>query len=233
MKNLITSFVVLIACMSGEAQNHLDLRVGFSTMQAAEWNRTISAYNFARPWLSEKQPEIHQAADFGIGYSGVIGKGVFLTPELSYQNLKSEATTNANKVLIQMRWFTAGLGIDIYPMEFGLDTVAFGFRPFVRFGAGAAAILPRVYIGDSLAYSSNEIYNPIEWNLAFRAGAGCRIRLSGLIDLTPGFMWNYFPGAALEGFGNALHGTLQPGLNDEDNVHQFVFSLALSFRVGK
>ncbi len=233
MKNFVLLFSIFCSACIARAQNHLDLRVGFSTMQAGEWNKTISAYNFARPWLSEKQPELQSAVDFGLGYSGVVGKGIFLTPELTYQRLQSEATTNSNRVLVQMRWFTAGLALDVYPMEFGLDTVSFGFRPFVRLGVGAASVLPRVFIGDSLAYSRNEIYDPIIWNVAFRAGLGSRIRITDFLDLTPSVMWNYFPKMNLEGFANALHGTLQPGLSDEDRIHQFVFSLALSFRVGK
>lgn len=227
-------FALIIAfSVKSEAQNHLDIRAGFSYMQCQEWNQTIAAYNFSRPWLIEEQPEIHSGFNVGLSYSGVIAKGLFLTPNLSHQLIKSFSSGKHGINSIEMRWMTAGMSLDIYPLEFGLDSVSFNFRPFARIGAGAAGILPRVIINDSLAYARDEVYDPIIWNLVINAGVGCRIRLTDFIDFTPSIMWNYYPGTDLEGFATALHGTLQPELSDKSNIHNFWFSGAVSFRVGK
>ncbi|MEX1190054.1 MAG: hypothetical protein WED33_12410 [Bacteroidia bacterium] len=231
MKKL-SLFIFILLVSSASAQRHLDFQAGYSYINPTEWNKTISAYNYARPWLEEKQPELHSSFRIGVGYSGVIGKGLFLSPSLSHQIFSSYAENGNSKADLRFRWMSAELALDIYPMEFGLDSVSFKIRPFVRIGGGASAILPRVFLNDSLSTARDEEYNPIVWTYQFSGGIGCRFAISNTIDLTPMITTSYFPSIDIENFRYALHGTEQPGLTDIDKFMNWRFTLSLSIRLG-
>jgi hypothetical protein len=228
----IVSIILLLFTFSAQGQRHLDVSSGYSFINPVDWNRTISAYNFARPWLDEKQPELHSAFSAGLNYSGVISKGLFLSPSLSHQMFKSKAENGNSKADIRFRWMSAELDLDIYPLEFGLDSVGFKIRPFVRVGGGASALLPRVLINDSLSIARGEVYDPIIWTYQFTAGLGCRFSISPTIDITPVFSTSYFPSIDLENFRYALHGTEYPDLTDITSVFRWQFTVALSIRLG-
>lgn len=232
MKKNLTAIVLLI-CGTTIAQRHLDITAGYSTINPTEWNRTISAYNFARPWLNEKQPEINSAFKASIGYSGVIGKGIFISPLVSHQVFNSNSDNGNSTTGIKLRWMSAGIHADIYPMEFGLDSVGFKTRPFVRIGGGASAILPRITINDSLATARDEVYDPIIWTYQFTAGIGCRYSITNKIDLIALVETSYFPNVDLENFRYALHGTQQPDLIDVQTIFNWTFSIGVSFKLGK
>lgn len=231
MKNLALIFLFIIP-FSSQGQRYLDIQTGYSFINPTEWNRTISAFNFARPWLDEKQPELHNSLNLGLSYSGVIGKGLFLSPSLSHQMFRSFSENGNSKTEISLRWMSAELALDIYPLEFGLDSVGFKIRPFIRVGGGASALLPRVYMNDSLSLAKGEDYNPIVWTYQFTTGIGCKFSISPSMDITPMITSSYFPSVDLENFRFALHGTEFPNLTDIEQIFRWQFSVALSIRLG-
>jgi len=227
---LILGFICLSSI--GKSQHYLDVQVGYSGINPTQWNRTISAYSFARPWLTDTQPMLKSGFVSSIGYSGVIARGIFLSPTLSHQTFRSVAETAPSNTDIKVRWMSGNLFVDIYPREFGLDSVGHTFRPFVRVGGGASALLPRVRFNDSLATVNDEVYDPVVWSYQFVGGIGARIALNKFIDITPMISAGYYPTIDLEDFRFAIHGTSSPNLSDTQKLTNLQFLLAISVRLG-
>lgn len=227
---LILSFIFL--SFIGKSQHYLDVQVGYSGINPTQWNRTISAYSFARPWLTDIQPFLRSGFVSSIGYSGVIARGIFLSPTLSYQTFKSTAETAPSKTDIKVRWMSGNLFVDIYPREFALDSVGHSFRPFLRVGGGASALLPRVRLNDSLSIVDDEVYNPVVWSYQIVVGLGARFAINKFIDVTPMISAGYYPNINLEDFRYALHGTASPNLSDIQKLTNLQFLVAISIRLG-
>lgn len=227
---LILLFLGFISSLN--SQHYLDVQAGYSAINPTQWNRTISAYAFARPWLSDVQPNLKSGFCTSIAYSGVIAKGIFLSPTFSHQVFKSSAETQNSKTDIKIRWMSAGVGVDIYPREFGLDSVGHTFRPFLRVGGGASSLLPRVRFNDSLSTVDDELYKPIVWTYQFNVGIGSRFAINKFLDVTPMVSAAYYPSINLEDFRYALHGTSSPNLSDVQKLVNLQFMIAVSIRLG-
>ena len=222
----------LLGSVSVKSQNHLDIGLSYGYSNPTAWNRSISAYNFARPWLKQPLPLLHNTMATSLSFSGVIARGLFLSPTISHSKFNSRTENLPSKAAVQIRWMQAGVGLDIYPMEFGLDSVGYRIRPFVRLGGGATALMPRVYINDSLSTVDDEPYKPLVWSYYFNGGIGCRISITRIIDATPYVGINYFPSIDLEDFNYALHGTAVPNLTNVQKALNLQAGLSLSIRLG-
>jgi hypothetical protein len=213
------------------AQRHINLYAGYSFVNPRNWNRTIDAFNFSRPWLANKIPPISKAFTWGFGTSGVIGKGVFLSPEFSYSRYNASSLNTPVSMDIDLKWFRGNMYVDLYPREFKLDSVTFTLRPFVRVGVGASSILPRVSINNVLVGVDDETYKPIIWSYQLSVGLGCRLALSKRIDLTPLILLHYTPNIHLEDFSYALHGTQVPNLNNNQRFSNLMTLMSVSYRL--
>lgn len=232
MKKTLLLFILSIFIGTTiSAQRHINIYAGYSFINPQNWNRTIEAYNFSRPWLSNPIPQIRTAKTWGFGTSGVIGKGFFLSPEFSYSRYTSSSENPPVSVAIDIKWFRGSMYLDMYPREFKLDTVAFTIRPFIRIGGGASSLLPQVITNNVFVNVDYETYKPIVWSYQLSAGLGCRIALTKRIDLSPVILYNYMPNVNLEDFSYALHGTQVPNLKDDESLKNFIFFLSLSFRM--
>jgi hypothetical protein len=233
MKKILLILLLSISLNQVQAQRYLHLSAGYSDIRPDEWNKTISAYNFARPWLKNELPALRSAMTYGIGYSGVIGKGLFLTPDISYSRYVSAVVNEPANTTVDIRWFRGQMYLDVYPREFKLDSVGHVVRPFFRLGGGASSLLPRVTINDSLTTVDDEPYTPVVWSHQFSAGIGCRFNVAKHIDIVPVIMYHYQPGILLEDFSYALHGTQLPGLIDKQKMGNIQFMLTFSVRLGR
>ena len=90
-RSLLNLFLFASILHQVHAQRHITVYAGYSFINPKNWNRTIDAYNFARPWLKNSIPQIRYAKTWGGGTSGVIGKGFFLSPEFSYSRYSSSS----------------------------------------------------------------------------------------------------------------------------------------------
>ncbi len=230
--------IYIILLLSGlflnvHSQNYLHLSGGYSNINPDQWNRTISAYNFARPWLKNELPAIHNAWSYGFGYSGVIARGLFLSPEINYSRYSSSSTNNTTNVDIKINWLRASLYIDLYPMEFKLDSVGARIRPFIRLGGGASSLIPRISMNDSLTTVDDKLYKPYVWSYQLTAGLGCRFNIVKHIDLIPVFLLNYQPSVNLEDFSYAVQGNQILNLSDKQKIINPQFLLTLSIRIGR
>jgi hypothetical protein len=213
------------------AQRHINIYAGYSFINPQNWNRTIDAYNFSRPWLKNPIPQIRTAKTLGFGTSGVIGKGFFISPEFSYSRYISSSENPPISVAIDVKWLKGSMYLDVYPREFKLDSVAYTVRPFFRFGGGASCLLPRVRINNELVHVDDETYKPIIWSYQFSAGLGCRIALSKRIDISPVVLYNFMPNVNLEDFSYALNGTQVPDLIDKQKISNIMAMISLSLRL--
>ena len=225
--------VILSICIGPtiSAQRHINIYAGYSILHPQNWNRTIAAYNFSRPWLINSIPEIRTAKTWGFGTSGVIGKGFFLSPEFSYSRYSSSSENPPVSVAIDLKWMRGSMYLDIYPREFKLDSVAYIIRPFFRIGGGASCLLPRIEMNNVLVEMDNETYKPIIWSYQLSAGIGCRIALSKRIDITPVILYNFMPYVNLEDFSYALNGNQVPSLKDDERLSNLFFLMSLSVRL--
>ena len=230
-KTLLNIFLFASIIHQVNAQRHINLYAGLSYINPTNWNRTIDAYNFSRPWLSNSIPQIRTAKTWGFGTSGVVGKGFFLSPEFSYSRYTSSSENPAFPVAIDLKWIRGSIYLDMYPREFKLDTVAYTIRPFFRIGGGASCLLPRIQINNELVNVDDVTYKPIIWSFQLSAGIGCRIALTKRIDISPVVLYNFMPNVNLEDFSYALHGTQVPNLSDKQRINNFMTFLSLSLRL--
>lgn len=213
------------------AQRHINLYAGYSFVNPQNWNRTIDAFNFSRPWLTNEIPPISKAFSWGFGTSGVIGKGVFLSPEFSHSRYNASSQNIPISMNIDLKWFRGNMYVDLYPRELKLDSVSFTLRPFVRVGVGASSILPRVSINNVLVGVDDATYKAIIWSYQLSVGFGCRVALGKRIDLTPLLLLHYTPNIHLEDFSYALHGTQVPNLNDNQRISNLMTLISVSYRL--
>jgi len=233
MKNILIITILFVFSFSLRAQNYLNLYGGYGITAPKEINKSIETFNYSRPWLIEKQPLFQKTLTLGLGYTGILAKGLFISPDFQY-NISKSFSENANfNTNIEMHWWRGNINLDIYPLEFGLDSVGFRFRPFVRVGGGASAILPRINFNDSLATVNDEDYSPHFWTYQFSGGIGCRIYLNRIIDIMPFIQYNFQPSVKVEDFNLALHGTNIPELSNVSKVSNLQFLLSVSFKLGR
>lgn len=230
-KTLLNLFLFAGILYQVKSQRHINLYGGISYLNPTNWNRTIDAFNFSRPWLSNSIPQIRTAKTWGFGTSGVIGRGFFLSPEFSYSRYTSFSENPPVSVAIDLKWIRGSIYLDMYPREFKLDTVAYTVRPFFRIGGGASCLLPRVRINNELVNVDDETYKPIIWSYQLSAGVGCRIALTKRIDIVPVFIYNFTQNVNFKNFSYALHGTQVPNLDDNQKISNFIALLSLSLRL--
>jgi hypothetical protein len=232
MKKLRT-IVFLSIFFSGNliSQNYFDVSGGMQTLQQTEWNKTIQTYNFNRIWLKEQMPDLRNASNVSIGYSGVLASGLFFSPSLSFSSFRSSATNGEYRSMVRLRWLSVPLCLDIFPLEFGKDSVSSSVRPFLRVGGGASLLMPRVLINDELVTVGDELYQPLVWPFFYTAGLGIRYNLNRSIGILFTAMYLNYPNIDLEDFSYALNGNNLVGLKNETSVQSMTFQLSCSFRL--
>lgn len=232
MKKHISLFVLLVIFMArSEAQNYFDVSAGIQSIDQSAWNRTIQTYNFNRIWLKEPLPDLRSASNFSLGYSGVLASGLFFSPSLTYSAFKSSAENENYSTLARLRWLSVPLCLDIFPLEFGQDSVSSSIRPFLRVGGGASLLMPRVLINDSLTTIDDELYQPMVWPFFYTAGLGVRYNLNRSFGFLFTAMYLRYPSIDLEDFSYALNGNNLVGLTNETSVQSMTYQLSICFRL--
>jgi hypothetical protein len=232
-----TVIILLAICLTKgskvNAQNYINLGAGLSDINVKEWNKSIDAFNYARPWLNTPLNNLRSGQLYQASLTAILGKAFFVSPQLAYMQIARSASTGSFATKLNIRRFSGGLNFDIYPREFGLDTVYFEVRPFVRLGGAASAFLPRIRFNDERATVNDQVYEPIIWTYQVHAGLGCRFSLSRWFDIMPVIQLNYFPNVQLENFSQALHGTNVPGLNNNARLLKTEATVFFCFRIGQ
>jgi hypothetical protein len=213
------------------AQNYFDISGGIQSIQQSAWNETIQTYNFNRVWLKEKMPDLRNSAKVGVGYSGVLASGLFFSPSLTFSSFQSSAENGNYRSLVRLRWISAPLCFDIFPLEFGLDSISANVRPFLRVGGGASLLMPRVLINDSLTTVDDELYQPMVWPFFYTAGLGVRYNLNRSIGFLFTAMYLRYPSIELEDFSYALNGNNLVDLTNTSSVHSMTYQLSICLRL--
>jgi hypothetical protein len=227
MMRIVTSFILVFATVQAIAQNYIDAHGGISNLKADAWNETIRTYNASRFWQEDKLSELNNAITFGLGFSGVLGKGIFISPTLQYSKFSAESNSES----IDLHWMDLGIAFDIFPLEFGLDSVAYQIRPFARMGFSGSMLLPRVELLDGIASIDGEAYEPFNWPYLFHAGLGLRYQPSNVLGFFFLLDGRYVPNARLNDFRTALLGSLYANTSDQNTARLLGIRLGLTFRI--
>lgn len=232
MKKHFSLFLLLVIFMTrSEAQNYFDISAGLQSIDQTAWNRTIRTYNFNRIWLKEPMTDLRNASNFSLGYSGVLASGLFFSPSLTYSAFKSSTENENYSSLVRLRWLSVPLCLDIFPLEFGQDTVSSSVRPFLRVGGGASLLMPRVLFNDSLTTVDDELYQPMVWPFFYTAGLGVRYNLNKSFGFLFTAMYLRYPSIDLEDFSYALNGNNLVGLTNVTSVQSMTYQLSICFRL--
>lgn len=227
MKNLLVILAFLGGFHFSDAQNYIDLRAGITRLRAEAWNETIQTYNASRFWQEEKLPDLNNAFSYGLGFSGVLGRGVFLSPSLLYTKFESSSQTER----ITLHWLDLGIAIDLFPMEFGLDSVSNRLRPFVRLGFSGSMLLPRVELKDGMASIDGEAYAPYNWPYLYHAGLGLRYQPGNVLGFFLLLHGRLSPNAQLTDFRTALLGSTYEHSSDANRAKFIDLQLGVTFRI--
>ena len=233
MRHHVFILVFLLAGLCLKSQSYFHVYGGYSSIDAKEWNRSVQAFNYARPWLTDQLKPLNSGVTAGMGFTGAITRGLFLGPELQYSRFVSEASNDPFSVNVRLNVYRGTLNADIYPFEFDVDSVEAKTRPFIRIGAGATLYMPKVTLSDSVVFVGDEVYDPLVWTFHYNIGAGCRISLSNRIELMPMLLYSRNPSVNLEDFNIALHGTTIPQLTNANLVNNWQFLIGISIKIKK
>jgi hypothetical protein len=209
------------------AQKYTDLRVGFSQLNASAWNESIRTYNESRFWQENKLPELKSAFTYGLGYSGVVGKGLFLSPSVQYSNFTSQTLADQ----IDLHWVELEFALDIFPLEFRMDSVHYRFRPFMRLGYAGSMLLTRIKLADGNAGIDGESYEPYNWPYILHAGLGLRYQPSSVLGFFLLLDARYIPNARINDFRTALLGSNYLNSSDQNTVRMLGIQSGITFRV--
>ncbi len=230
-KHFSLILLLVVFSVKAKAQNYFDISAGIQSIQQTEWNRTIQTYNFNRIWLKESMPDLRNASSFSLGYSGLLASGLFFSPSLTYSAFTSSAENENFSTMVRLRWLSVPLCFDIFPLEFGQDSVSSSLRPFLRVGGGASLLMPRVLINDSLATVDDEFYQPMVWPFFYTAGLGVRYNLNRSFGFLFTAMYLRYPSIDLEDFSYALNGNNLVGLTNETSIQSMTYQLSICFRL--
>jgi hypothetical protein len=227
MTRQIYSIMLLFFALVSNAQNYIDLRTGFSWLHADAWNNTIQTYNETRFWQESQLTELKQGSSFGLAFSGVLGKGFFLSPSINYK--KFSAKSNLEK--IDLQWLDLGLACDIYPLEFRMDSVSFRLRPFVRIGFAGSMLLARIALANGPATIDAETYAPYNWPYLLHTGIGLRYQPRNVLGFFILIDASNSPNASITDFRKALLGSLYANSKDKNKTLQLGLHAGLTFRL--
>ncbi len=227
MKRQIFSIMLVFFAHVSNAQNYIDLRTGFSWLQANAWNTTIQTYNETRFWQESPLTELKQGSSFGLAFSGVLGKGIFLSPSIQYK--KFSAKSNLER--IDLHWLDLGLACDIYPLEFRMDSVSFRLRPFVRIGFAGSMLLARIALANGPASIDGETFAPYNWPYLLHTGIGLRYQPRNVLGFFILIDASTSPNASITDFRTALLGSLYANTKDENRALQLGLHAGLTFRL--
>lgn len=209
------------------SQKYTDLRAGVSCLNATAWNETIRSYNESRFWQENKLPELKTAFTCGLGYSGVAGKGLFLSPSVQYAKFTSQTPTDK----IDLHWVELELACDIFPLEFGMDIVHYRVRPFLRLGYAGSMLLTRIRLADGNAGIDGEPYEPYNWPYIFHAALGLRYQPTSVLGFFLLLDARFAPNARINDFRTALLGSNYLNSSDQNTVRMLGIQSGITFRV--
>jgi hypothetical protein len=227
MIRLLFLTLLSLAFHWANSQKYTDLRVGLSYLNAASWNETIRTYNDSRFWQENDLPELKGTFAYGLGFSGVAGKGLFLSPSIQYSKFTSQTPTDK----IDLHWVELELACDIFPLEFGMDSVHFRLRPFVRLGYAGSMLLTRIRLADGNASIDGEPYEPYNWPYILHAALGLRYQPTSVVGFFLLLDARFAPNARINEFRTALLGSNYLNSSDQNNVRILGIQSGITFRI--
>jgi hypothetical protein len=208
-----------------KAQNYWDIAYQSGRSTYTNWNQSISYFNESRFWQEKPLSPLEWSRGASVCYSGVLGRGLFISPQLAYADLKSEGTA----AQITFRNYSAQVGFDVYPLEFKLDSVAYLLRPFIRLSGGGDLYRPNISMANTTAMYMDEPYKPYCWTYRLESSLGLRLRITEMLGMH--FVGGYrFSKVLMDNFHRALNGVTTSTLSDAEKLNIFFIQAGITLR---
>ena len=228
MKNINLFLILFVSTLALQvkAQNYWDMAFQTSRSAYTNWNQSIRYFNESRFWQEKPLAPLKWSRGGTVCYSGVLGRGFFISPQLAFAELKSEGSA----ARITLRNYSTQVGLDVFPLEFKLDSVAYLLRPFIRLAGGGDLYRPGISLANAPATYMDNPYKPYCWTYRFETSLGLRIRLTEVIGVH--ILGGYrFSKVFLENFHTALNGVTSATLSDTDKINAFVLQAGITLRM--
>lgn len=208
-----------------KAQNYWDITYQTARSANPNWNQSIRYFNESRFWQEKPLSPLEWSRGGSVCYSGVLSRGFFISPQLAYVDLKSEGSA----ARITLRNYSAQVGIDVYPLELKLDSVAYLLRPFVRFAGGGDLYRPSILLANSPAKYMDQPYKPYCWAYRLESAFGLRVRVTDVLGIH--ILGGYrFSKVNLENFHTTLNGVTSSIQSDTEKINAFVIQAGITCR---
>lgn len=188
-KVLLTLILGLIGATSLCAQQ-FQVSLEYQMLNARQWNKATQAYNFARPFLTEKQPLMGAGVQIGLAYLLHPENTVSFGPSVK-ASLHRSSSENPN-FNIDINAVLLDLGMKIqYRPEMGQKRLAIGFTPSI-----AVVMLTRKLNGEVVVIGPTEEDRALRTfgaGLTLNAQAAYAFPLGDKASISPVVGFNYDP----------------------------------------
>ena len=169
-----------------------EFHAGYQNVTAKQWNRAIQTYNFSRPFLEEKQPNLAGAAQVGMSYLFKNKTPFRYGPGIQYAMVRSTAENGGETDRIQVQW----------------PELVFHFRYYYSFRDSASGPSNALYIETAPGFSILTMERRIDgelqtvddteqrftgYGVALHTQVGFSWRVSEKLALEPYFSYTYDP----------------------------------------
>lgn len=232
--------IILLAVMCGvsaqlfaykhSTHQQLGLFAGYNYLNAPEWNKMISAYNFARPYLQNKMPSLTHGFTIGAYYSMPVHLGINLNPEFLVSRYRASADNFGEKFTIGSMQYSLVANVRMYVFNLKKhhghhvkDNI------FVDLAPSFTLFSTTVRQGDDRALlSSGEEFKSNVLSVDMRVGLGYDIHISNTLTFTPNIRFNWYPKLEIKNMNEAVTGSDVPDLSNKSQL----FNLQIGANIG-
>ncbi|MCC6601325.1 MAG: hypothetical protein IT223_11735 [Crocinitomicaceae bacterium] len=216
------SFLISAFCIitSIKCCGQFSVGADYLHLRSKEWDDLIRTYNFARPWLEEKQPFLTGGISGSLGWYFRLSakRSAFLKPVFSYGHFGSRSESGKQSLDLSAEYYSFQLDFNFNPRAMFRDVSAgpLGTRLFISLSPGISRWSARLKRNrEEYIVRAEETFHPINYNFSISACIGYRAALLAKKWVcTPVVRLNYFPRATLTDIVRAVQGANETGLSD-------------------
>lgn len=215
----LTMMLLMLLAPAVQAQmktHRIGLIGGYSYMYPKEWDKIVQTYNWARPWLSNKQPLLASGFTAGIVYAYDATKGFRFTQELKFSKYTSIAANDNYNLSLTTNFARYSIGFEVYPFIIANNNVEPWKRYFfIGLSPGASFMWGGMKFNEEVLELDREPYRPLNITPTIGAYTGYKFDVNHKFSIIPVIGMTFLPIARMKDFDIALHGTSLPELKTQ------------------
>lgn len=188
MRILVTIFFNLLFKL---AISQLSLSIGYTNLNASEWDEAFHQYNFSHPWNEQKLTPLIHGYQAKLGYLLKIkpSRSIYLKPELGFNRYQSKAENFGETALVRLDIYSFHVHLNFNPRGIFRKANAgpIGTRFFMYTHLGAHLLSPYSQKGDFIyndQFEKSKETRSLTWS--FGGGLGYRtLLIAKKIAVTP------------------------------------------------